>query len=159
MRMLDALKFAALFSVAIATTARGEDAFDACDIFTMQDAQQALATAASAEPVNPKVRRPKVVTTCTYDGFKDGKSVAATVQFRFGRTEEEAQRAFEDARLQFQTRPLLILGYEAFWAGKTGQMNLRKGRTWITLSVGTARPDERDMDQARKLAEILAKKI
>ena len=159
MRMLDALKFAALFSVALATTARAEDAFDACDLFTAQDAQQALGTVASAEPVNPKVRRPKVVTTCTYNGFKDGKSVAASVQFRFGRTEEETQRAFADARLQFQTKPLLILGYKAFWAGKTGQMNLRKGRTWITLSVGTAKIDERDIDQAKRLAEILAKKI
>lgn len=159
MRMLHALKFAALLSVAIATTARGEDVFDACDVFTVQDAQQALGTAASAEPVNPKVRRPKVVATCTYNGFKEGKSVAASVQFRFGRTEDEAHRAFEDARLQFQTKPLLILGYEAFWSSKTGQMNLRKGNTWITLSVGPARTEERDIDQARKLAEILAKKI
>ena len=159
MAMLDALKFAALLCVAVATTARADEAFDACDVFTVQDAQQALGTAASAEPVNPKVRRPKVVVTCTYTGFKDGKPVAATVQFRFGRTEAEAQRAFEDARLQFQTKPMLLSDSEAFWSAKTGQLQLRKGRTWITISVGPAKADERDIDQARKLAEILAKKI
>jgi hypothetical protein len=59
-----------------------------------------------------------------------------------------------------QTKPLLIRGADAsFWSAKTGQMNLRKGRTWLTLSVGSAKPSERDMDQARKLAEILVRKL
>ena len=87
-----------------------EETFDACDVFTSADAEAVLGVAAAAEPVNPKVSSPKVILTCTYTGFKDSKSVAATVQFRFGRTDEEAQRAFEDARLQFQTKPLLISG-------------------------------------------------
>jgi len=136
-----------------------QDAFDACEVFTQADAEAALGAAAAPEPVNPKVKRPKVVTTCTYNGFKDGKPVAASTQFRFGRTEQEAQRAFEDARLQFQTKPMLISGSEAFWSAKTGQMNLRKGRTWVTLSVGSAKLSERDPDQARKLAERLVKKL
>jgi hypothetical protein len=161
MRMLNAMAAAALLaaSPAARSAAPAAQEFDACDVFTQADAEQALATAATSEPVNPKAKRPKVVAACTYNGFKDGKPVAASVQFRFARTEEEADRAFEDARLQFQTKPLLIPGGAAFWSSKTGQMNLRKGRTWITLSVGAAKPAERDMDHAKKLAEILAKKI
>jgi hypothetical protein len=161
MRMLNAISRGALV-VALAGVfpAMAQDAFDACDLFTQSDAEKALGTAASAEPQNPKVKRPKVVPACSYNGFKDGKPVVATAQFRFARTEPDAQRAFDDHRLQVQTKPLIISGSEAaFWSAKTGQMNLRKGRTWVTLSVGPSKPVERDMDQARKLAEILAKKI
>lgn len=137
-----------------------EETFDACDVFTSADAEAVLGVAAAAEPVNPKLKKPKVILTCTYTGFKDSKPVAAAVQFRFGKTPEEAQRAFEDARLQFQTKPLLISGAESsFWSSKTGQLNLRKGRTWVALSVGSPKLSERDMADAKKLAEILVKKM
>jgi hypothetical protein len=151
--------------VAVAAIAAGpagvaaQEAFDACNVFTSADAEAAMGTAAAAEPVNPKVKRPKVVLACTYTGFKENKPVAATAQYRFARTDAEAQKAFDDARLQFQTKPLYISGAEAFWSAKTGQLNLRKGRTWVTLSVGPAKIGERDIDQAKKLAEILVKKL
>ena len=35
-----------------------EEAFDACVIFTQADAEKALGTSASPEPLNPKVKRP-----------------------------------------------------------------------------------------------------
>ena len=151
-----------LFSAAllIATPAAAEDKFDACEVFTQADAEKAFGAAAQPEAFNPKVKRPKVVSACTYQGFKEGKPVAASAQFRFGKTDPDAQRAFDEHRLQVQTKPLIIPGAEAaFWSAKTGQMNVRKGRTWVTLSVGPAPLAERDMDQARKLAEIIAKKI
>jgi hypothetical protein len=137
----------------------GQDAFDACEVFTQGDAEKALGTTAAGEPVNPKVKRPRVVAICTYNGFKEGKPVAASAQFRFGKSEPDAQKAFDDARMQFQTKPMLISGTEAFWSAKTGQMNLRKGRTWVTLSVGPQKLGERDLGDAKKLAEILAKKM
>jgi len=156
MRLLQAL---AVLAAAAATSAAAQDAFDACNVFTAADAESAMGTAAAAEPVNPKVKRPKVVLGCTYNGFKDNKPVAATVQFKFGRNDAEAQKAFDDARLQFQTKPMYISGAEAFWSGKTGQLNLRKGRTWVVLAVGPQKVNERDIEQAKKLAEILVKKL
>ena len=164
MRKLDALRRAALLAVALGALgarAATEEPFDACEVFTQADAEKALGTAAEmVEPPHPKNwKRPKVVTSCTYGGFKDSKRVAASVQFRFGKTDEEAQGAFEDARLKYQTKPLLISGTSAFWNSRTGQLDLRKGRTWISLSIGSDKPSERDMDQARKLAEALATKI
>jgi hypothetical protein len=161
MRTFDAIRCAALAALVLGTGAAraAEEPFDACEVFTQADAEKALGTTAATEPVNPKVRRPKVIPVCTYNGFKDGKPVEASVQFRFGRTEAEAQQAFEGARLQFQTKPLLLPGVEAFWSGKTGQMHLRKGRTWVTLSVGSPKPVERNMDEAKKLAQLLATKI
>ena len=157
MRKLTAL--AVLGAALICPTAWAQEAFDACEVFTQPDAEQALGTAATGEPVNPKVKRPKVIPTCTYNGFKDGKPVIASAQFRFGKTDAEAQKAFDDARMQFQTKPMLISGTDAFWSAKTGQMNMRKGRAWLTLSVGPQKFSERNLDDARKLAEILAKKL
>jgi hypothetical protein len=158
MRKLTAM--AMLGAALIVPAARGaEETFDACEIFTQGDAELALGTAAAGETFNPKVKRPKVIPVCTYNGFKDGKPVAASVQFRFGKTDGDAQRAFDEARMQFQTKPMLISGADAFWSAKTGQMNLRKGRAWVTVSVGPPKLSERDLADAKKLAEILAKKL
>ena len=158
MRTLQVLGVCAAIAAA-ALPAMGQDAFDACLVFTQTDAEAAMGTAASSEPVNPKVKRPKVVATCTYNGFKDGKAVAASAHFRLARSEADAQKAFDDARLQYQTKPMYISGADAFWSAKTGQMNLRKGRTWVSLSVGPAKLAEREMGEARKLAELLVKKL
>jgi hypothetical protein len=159
MRTPQALLAAAAMVVATTTPAWAQDGFDACALFTQADAQAAMGVAVAGEPVNPKVRRPKVVTTCTYNGFKDNKPVAAKAEFKFGRNDADAQRAFDDARLQFQTKPMFISGAEAFWSAKTGQMNVRKGRTWVAISIGGTLPKEREMDPAKKLAEILVKKL
>lgn len=142
-----------------AASAWSQEAFDACEVFTQADAEAALGTTAQPEPVNPKVKRPKVVTKCTYTGFKDGKPVAATAEFRFGRSEGDVRGAFGEHRLQVQTKPILISGVDAFWSAKTGQMNVRKDRTWVTFSVGPAKPSDRDSDQARKAAELVVKKL
>lgn len=159
--MLNAMQVVALMGLAgIAAHAAAQEAFDACDMFTQADAEKALGTAAQGEPVNPKVKRPKVVPTCTYNGVKDGMPVAASAQFRFVKTEPEAQRAFDQHRLQVQTKPLLMPGVEAaFWSAKTGQMNLRKGRMWLTVSAGSSKLSERDVEQARRLAELIVKKL
>ena len=149
----------ALAAFSVAGPVLAEDAFDACDIFTQADAEAALGVTAAPEPQNPKVRRPKVVLGCTYNGFKDNKPVAASVLFKFGRTEGDTKSAFGEHRLQVQTKPILIAEGEAFWSAKTGQMNLRKGRTWLQIAVGVPKPADRDPEVARKLAELLAKKI
>lgn len=150
---------APLLLAALAGPAAAQEAFDACDVFTQADAESALGTSVQGEAVNPKVKRPKVVPKCTYTGFKDGKAVTATAEFRFGRNEGDVKGAFGEHRMQVQTKPILISGVEAFWSAKTGQMNVRKDRTWLQLSVGPAKPADRDPDQARKAAELLVKKL
>jgi hypothetical protein len=159
MRITQALAVLAALGAGATLPAMAQDAFDACTVFTQDDAEKVLGAPAVGEPVNPKAKRPKVVPSCTYNGTKDGKPVAASAQFKFARTPEEAARAFEEARLQFQTKPMLISGAEAFWSGKTGQMHVRKGRTWVTLAVGPAKLNEREVEAAKKLAEMLVKKL
>src|SRR5688572_23903581 len=155
-------KTLALFTLLLAAAAlpaAAQDAFDACTVFTQDDATKALGVPAAPEPVNPKAKRPKVVLGCAYHGNKEGKPVSATAQFKFARTPDEQLRAFEEARLQLQTKPMLLSGAEAFWAGKAGQMHVRKGKTWVTVTVGPANVRERDVESAKKLAEPLVKKL
>ena len=160
MRKSQVLAFlTAVSSAAAILPASAQDAFDACNVFTQEEAAKALGTAANPEPQNPKVKRPKVVLGCTYTGTKEGKPVTASAQYKFARTPDEQARAFDEARLQFQTKPMLISGAEAFWAGKAGQMHVRKGRAWITITVGPANIREREVDAAKKVAEALVKKL
>ena len=142
----------------VAGTAAAQE-FDACTVFTPDDASKALGVPAEAEPLNPKVKRPKVIPACTYTASKDGKPLAATASFKWGKTDAEAQRAFDDARMQYQTKPLLISGADAFWSAKLGEMMLRKGRTVVTVAVGPKDVKAREENDARKLAEILARKM
>jgi hypothetical protein len=143
---------------AFALGAAAEESFDACAVFTQEDAQKVIGKEAAGEPVNPKARRPKMVPVCTYHAVKDGNKIAAMATFRFGKP-DEVQRAFEDARMKFQTKPMLIDGADAFWSATTGEMTLRKGRAWMTVAVGPAQANQRDMNDAKRLAEILARKL
>lgn len=158
MRNTTAAAVMAVFAL-VAMPAAAQDAFDACTVFTQEDAEKALGTNADPEPVNPKAKRPRVVLACAYHGNKEGKPVSATAQFRFARTQDEQARAFDEARLQHQTKPMLLTGAEAFWAGKAGQMHVRKGRAWFTLTVGSANVREREFEAAKRLAETLVKKL
>ncbi len=141
------------------TGALAQDAFDACEVFTQADAQKALALAVEAEPVNPKARRPKVIATCTWLTFKEGKPISASANFRVAKTDGDAQRAFGEEKLKFQSKPMLIGDATAFWSAKQGVVQLLKGRTWVVVTVGGAKPAERDAEAARKVAEVLEKKL
>ena len=168
MRKLKLLGVAAVLGAAAVSRIAwaAEDTFDACEVFTQAEAEKALGApaAAPAEPVNPKTKlppkRPKVVPICSYSGFKESKPVSARAEFRFGKTEADAQKAFDEARMLYQTKPLLINGADStFWSGKRGELHVRKGRTYLILQVGPAPVNERDMNDARKLGEVLAKKL
>ena len=76
---------------------------------TAEDAQKVIGTEAAPEPVNPKAKRPKVIPACTYHATtKDGAKISATATFRWGKTNEDTQRAFEDARMKFDVRYYLV---------------------------------------------------
>ena len=143
---------------ALASPAAAQEAFDACEIFTAQDAEAALGTGVFEATVF-KGKRPKVVTDCKYTAQKDGKALAAMAQFKFARTESDMRQTFADARMDLQTKPLVITGNEAFWSAKTGTLHMRKGRAWLTVSVGPEKPVDRDMETNRKVAEAIAKKL
>jgi len=158
MRKTTTMTAAALAAWA-AMGACAQDTFDACEVFTQADAQKVLGANVDPEPVNPKAKKPKVIPTCTWWGSKDGKPISASATFRFARTDADAQRAFDDEKLKFQSKPMIIGGSSAFWSAKQGTLQLLKGRTWLLVAVGGAKPAERSMDAAKKVAEVLEKKL
>jgi hypothetical protein len=160
MRRLASAAATVVLLASVPAAAQQVQPFDACQVFTQADAEAALGGPAQPPVDNPKVKRPKVVPACTYSGTREGKPVAASAHFRIGKSDAETERAFEDNRLQFQTKPLIIRGADAaFWSARTGEMNVRKGRTWVAVAVGPQKPAERDMEAARKAAEALVKKL
>lgn len=152
------LKLLLVAATTVAAPVLAQD-FDACTVFTPDDASKALGMPAEGGPAHPKARRPKMVPACTYTATKDGKPVAATVSFKWGKTDAEAQKAFADARMQFQSKPMLISGTDAFWSASLGEMMMRKGRTLVTVAVGPKQASLREVNDARRLAEILARKM
>jgi len=154
-----ATMLAAALTAAWTTGAMAQDAFDACELFTQAEAQKALGMPVEPEPVNPKAKKPKVIPTCTWHASKDGKPVSASATFRFSRNEADARRAFDDEKLAFQTKPMLLGDASAFWSAKQGVVQFLKGRTWVVVAVGGAKPADRDADAARKVAEAIAKKL
>ena len=150
---------AAMALACAATTASAEEPFDACEVFTQAEASKVLGANAETEAANAKGKRPKVIPTCTWWVSREGKTITASATFRFARNEADVQRAFEDEKLRFQTKPLLIAGAPAFWSAKQGTLQLLKGRTWLVVFVGGAKPSERDADASRRVAELLAKKL
>jgi len=160
MRRLASAAATVVLLASVPAAAEQVQPFDACQVFTQADAEAALGGPAQPPVENPKVKRPKVVPACTYSGTREGKAVAASAHFRIGKSDAETERAFEENRLQFQTKPLIIRGADAaFWSARTGEMNVRKGRTWVAVAVGPQKPAERDMEAARKAAEALVKKL
>jgi hypothetical protein len=139
--------------------ASAQEAFDACELFTEVEAKAALGGSPEPEPQSARAKWPRVVPTCTWWSSKDGKSTSASATFRFGRSASELHSAFDEERLNFQTKPLLIDGASAFWSAKQGVLQALKGRVWLVVTVGGVKPSERDMDAARKLAEALVKKL
>ena len=131
--------------------------FNACAIFTAEDAAKAIGAPAEQEEVKGKPA--KVIASCSYSGTFEGKQQLANVQFRFGRTPAEAAASFRESRLEVRGKPVIINGHDAYWHAKLGQLHLVKGATWLVITVGSFKENERQPEQARKLAELMLPKI
>ena len=141
------------------TGSQAQEPFDACAVFTETEAKLALGGNVEPEPQSAKTRRPKFAPTCTWWSSKDGKSISASATFRFARSVSDARPAFDEERLNFQTRPMLIDGAPAFWSAKQGVVQVLRGRVWLVVAVGGTKPAEREEEAARKLAEALVRKL
>jgi hypothetical protein len=131
-----------------------KEAFDACAVLTQTDAESVLGKPVVA-PEPPKGKKPAPSATCTYLAGDD----TVSAQFAAGKTDAEAKKAFDEMRLQFQTKPVMMTGMEGFWSGKTGKFYALKGRNSVIVALGSSRLNERDADRSRKLAELLLGKL
>lgn len=136
--------------------------FDACRIFTTEDAEKVLAVAVKKDVANSKVKsKDKAVMACSYSSESgDAKPLqVAAVLFRFARSDEEAKRMFSESRLEVRGRPMIIARADTFWDEKSGQLNVLKGNVWLTVNAGPAGLQKREPEAAKKLAEALIPKI
>jgi uncharacterized glyoxalase superfamily protein PhnB len=152
-----------IFAVsAAACLAQTPKDFDACRIFTAEDAEKALAVAVKKDVVNSKVKnKDKAVMACSYSSESgDAKPLqVAAVLFRFARSDEEAKRIFSESRLEVRGRPMIIARADTFWDEKLGQLNVLKGNVWLTVNAGPAGLQKREPEAAKKLAEALIPKF
>lgn len=152
-----------MFAVsATACLAQTPKDFDACSIFTAEDAEKALAVTVKKDVVNSKVKsKDKAVLACSYSSDSgDAKPPqVAAVLFRFARTEEEAKHLFSESRLAVRGRPMIIARADTFWDEKLGQLNVLKGSVWLTVNAGPAGAQKREPDTAKKIAAALIPKI
>jgi uncharacterized glyoxalase superfamily protein PhnB len=152
-----------VFAVAAAASlAQVPKDFDACRIFTAEDAEKVLAIAVKKDVVNSKVKsKDKAVMACSYSSESgDAKPLqSAAVLFRFARSDDEAKRMFSESRLEVRGRPMIIARADTFWDEKQGQLNVLKGNVWLIVNAGPAGLQKREPDVAKKLAAVLIPKI
>jgi hypothetical protein len=152
-----------MFAVsAAACMAQTPKDFDACRIFTAEDAEKALAVAVKKDVVNSKVKsKDKTALACSYSSESgDVKAFqVAAVLFRFARSDEEAKGLFSESRREVRGRPMIIAGADTFWDEKLGQLNVLKGNVWLIVTAGPAGQQKRESEAAKKLAETLIPKI
>jgi hypothetical protein len=152
-----------MFAVsAAACMAQTPKDFDACSIFTAEDAEKALAVAVKKDVISSKVKsKDKTALACSYSSESgDGKALqAAAVLFRFARSDEEAKGLFSESRREVRGRPMIIARADTFWDEKLGQLNVLKGNVWLTINAGSAGLQKHEPGAAKKLAEALIPKI
>lgn len=143
-----------------AAVAQEPKEFDACRVFTSQDAEKVLGVIVTQDVVNSKAKV-KVVLACNYTSTSgDARTLqVAGASFRFAHNDDEAKRSFSEARHGVRGKPMIVAGKDAFWIEKLGQLNVLKGNTWLTVSAGPVGMQGRDATPAIKLAEILLPKI
>lgn len=153
-----ALLLGALLGPAHAQQARdGGREFNACALFTAEDAAAVLG--ASAEQEAFKSKAPKVQPNCVYTAKVDGKTQLVSVQFRFYRSPGEAVAALKESRLEARGQPLILGGQDAYWHPKQALLVVTKGHSMVTITAGPARETERLPELARKAAERLLPKL
>jgi hypothetical protein len=145
---------ACLLALPLAVLAQGKDAFDACQLLTQADAEKALGKAV-AVPELPKGKKAVVSATCTWTAGED----IVSAQFIGAKTDADAKKAFDEMRLQFQTKPVMLTGMEGFWSAKSGKFYALKGRTAVIVGLGSPKLNERDAEKSRNLAVALLAKI
>jgi hypothetical protein len=155
-RMLGLLALAALTLVCIAPLklrAQMPRDFNACLLFTAEDAGSVLGGPAEQELVKGKA--PKTSTQCVYLRQNAGRTLTASANFRFFRSSGEALATLKESRLEVRGRPLIINGQDAYWHPKAAHLVVAKGNAVVVLQVGSPTETERDPEVARKAAERL----
>lgn len=143
---------------------------EACKLFTAADAKKVLGETAKANNVTlPDNNQNKDVTGSTCNYSTEAKTPAdipnvrsATIMMRIPLTDAGKK----DNNSQFKTlKPVdeatNVTGYgeSAFWNPAFGQLNILVNDTWLMISNGSGAPNNRSLDDAKKVADIVVPKL
>lgn len=142
-------------NVQVSTTARR----DACSIFTLADAKQALGgEAAGGAMVVTGTSKDVQVSGCSYkSGPANATGKTASLVMHLPKSAQGIagnQKIFDG---QQPPGSQLVSGYgdNAYWDAQLGQLNVLKDNTWYVITYGTAAPAGRSLAQTKVLADIL----
>lgn len=139
---------------------------DACAIFTLADAKQALGGDAVGGAMTVTGSSKDVqVSGCSYDlsssNIPGAEAKAASLIVHRPETAQGAagnQNIF-NAQQPPGVTPVSGYGDKAFWNGQLGQLDILKDKVWYVLTYGAATPAGRSLEQTRQLADILSPKL
>lgn len=140
-------------------------AVKACDLLTLVEAKQLLGDSTTAGSNTAPANGDDIhVDTCSYTN--NATSVPAirvvTVMVRSALTGDgltSNKQAFETGGAASPSGATAVEGYgeKAFWDPATHQLAVLKGNTWIGIVYGSANPSATTLDEAKKVADLVAK--
>jgi hypothetical protein len=147
------------------TAADAQSITDACAIFNLTDAQKVLGENAIVSPTKPTPAGTddRVVSQCAYE-LKAGDAAAYRSAAILVHSAKNAQGAVSN-QAQFNAgksadaQTVNGYGEAAYWSPETGQLSILKHGNWVTLSNGPAGPEQRSLDEARRVADIIVPKL
>lgn len=132
----------------------------ACDIFSLKDAVAVLGDGATqTTSLKTPANGQKTVTNCLYSYDPGSLSDLVTVNLLLqGAAPNQAKQSFENARPK---NAKVIKGYGdgAYWDPALGQLDILKGKYWLIVSAGTGDFSQRTPDLARRVADIIVKRL
>lgn len=140
-------------------------AVKACELFTLAEAKQLMGEAASeGSNTAPSSSSDVNVDTCSYTNNATSVPAirTATLMVRSALTDDgmdSNRAAFEPGGAANPADATAVSGYgeKAFWDQTTRQLAILKDNTWIGIVYGGTNPANSTLDDAKKVADLVAK--
>jgi len=150
------------------TTQQAPKAAQACQRYPLADAKRLLGqdAKASTNPIYDSNGTNLYTSSCTYTeeslpGQQPGVKQSSTLTMRQPQTDKGIQsNQGEFGRLK-PVNSQVVDGYgdSAYWDPTHGELNILKSNIWYVLSIGPSTPAERQLDQTRRMADLLLPRL
>lgn len=139
-------------------------AVQACELFTLEDAQQVLGSTAEVGVNNADTSSGEVnVSTCNYTNAATTPAdiQVATVLVRSPESQAgaDSNQDYFDNQQPADAQAVGGYGDMAFWDPAMGQLNVLKDGTWTIIQFGSISPQNNTLEQAQQLADIIVPKL
>ena len=138
-----------------------------CAFFNLSDAKKVLGNSAQKGGVQPLTQtstKDREVSSCVYTQKLKPNSVTKSASVAVLKPKTDLGKAYNSYAFEggkpVGVQDLSGYGQSAYWEPRFGTLNVLKNGKWIFLSSGTASSiTERNLDDAKKLADIVISKL